>query len=266
MPTKIVVQSGGGATRDYWVRDEVVRIGSDPACDLRVVAPGVEAHAATLEYLAGEYRVHNRSGRSIRLDQSEVAPRAWGLWRDSRILALAPGTSLRLESEADPSPASPARPAFSAPANEPEPLDDPEQATPVVAPDPAAMARRKQQFQVAVIASCAIALPLVIVLAPSPPSAGSLSATFGGFSEAYEREPEAVRESLGDLRRTLNDAQIQERHGDPSRAWLLYCRARDRLVVRRGRDGSWEHPSEQIAYQLALDRIAALPPASSGSR
>src|SRR5262245_60944880 len=61
MPAKIVVKSGAAAKQVFPIEEELVRIGSDPTCELVLPDANLAPHAATLEFLDGNYIVYNRS-------------------------------------------------------------------------------------------------------------------------------------------------------------------------------------------------------------
>lgn len=62
----------GRELAQFWVEQEVLRIGSNPQC--QVAVDGLPAHAATLRFHQGVYELRNRSDRALLLDGTEVPP------------------------------------------------------------------------------------------------------------------------------------------------------------------------------------------------
>ncbi len=104
MPAKITVQSGISAGTSHWIEQRVVRIGSDPAAEVCLPSASVPAHALTLEFRDGNYRVYNRCRRNVFVGTHVVAPDKAATWADTDILQLGDEIELVLDVDEDPTP------------------------------------------------------------------------------------------------------------------------------------------------------------------
>ena len=53
MPAKLVVVSGAQPGQEFWIETEVLRLGSEAPCEIRLTDAGVPPHAATLDNSSG---------------------------------------------------------------------------------------------------------------------------------------------------------------------------------------------------------------------
>src|SRR5262245_4069268 len=97
MSAIIHVQSGIAAGTNYWIDRPVLRIGSDPQCEICVPSAELAAHALTLEYRTGTYRVYNRGAEPISVGATSVARGSATEWRDGQTAILAGDLHLQLE-------------------------------------------------------------------------------------------------------------------------------------------------------------------------
>jgi len=104
MPAKVTVQSGISAGTTHWIERPVVRIGSDPQSDVCLPSADVAAHALTLEYRDGGYRVYNRCRNNVFIGMQAVQPGQALAWSDTDILHLSDDIELVLDLDEDPSP------------------------------------------------------------------------------------------------------------------------------------------------------------------
>ncbi len=104
MPAKVTVQSGISAGTTHWIERPVVRIGSDPQSDVCLPSADVAAHALTLEYRDGQYRVYNRSRSKVFVGMQAVEPGQARAWSDMDILQLNDDIELVLDVDDDPTP------------------------------------------------------------------------------------------------------------------------------------------------------------------
>lgn len=104
MPARIVVSTGPSAGIRHWIEVPVLRIGSDASAHICLRSADVVGHAATLEFRNGDYRLHNKSDRTIAIDGNSVAIGTFLNWRNGQKLILSPTVELVLEVETDPRP------------------------------------------------------------------------------------------------------------------------------------------------------------------
>lgn len=104
MPAKITVQSGISAGTTHWIERPVIRIGSDPQSDVCLPSADVAAHALTLEYRDGQYRVYNRCRSNVFVGMRSVETGKAVTWADTDLLQLNDDIELVLDVEEDPTP------------------------------------------------------------------------------------------------------------------------------------------------------------------
>jgi len=81
MPASVRVESGISAGTKYWIDRAVLRVGSDPQCDICLPSAELAPHALTLEFRDGNYRAYNRSSSPVSVGGSLVQPGASAVWR-----------------------------------------------------------------------------------------------------------------------------------------------------------------------------------------
>jgi hypothetical protein len=104
MGARITVQTGIAAGSTLWIERPVVRIGSETSADLSIPSVKLAAHAVTVEFRNGLYRVYNRSRDHIFLGGQALASGECAQWLDSDILELLDGIQLSLSVDEDPRP------------------------------------------------------------------------------------------------------------------------------------------------------------------
>jgi hypothetical protein len=250
MSAKLVVTRGRLAGTEYAITEEVSRVGSAPTCELRLVDDRVAAHLATLEFRDGEYRLHNRSDQSLRVNGRTLQRRQSSPWRDGEVASQGDGLALRLHIEGDPAPAASANPAgaFGSPEEEDSASD---------AKGAADGRKRKHPAgPLAVIGGCVL-LGVVLLLGDSPSGPNPERE----FREVVER----LRGSDGNGGAppsahlpVLQRARWAERRGDREVARQRYARVRDALLHDRRDDGTFRFPAEERAWRFVRSRLEAL--------
>jgi hypothetical protein len=104
MPARVTVQSGVSAGTSHWVEQPVIRIGSDPRSHVCLPSAGVPAHALTVEFRDGTYRVYNRCQHEVLVDGRTVQAGQSVAWADQDILQLNEDIALVLQLSDDPQP------------------------------------------------------------------------------------------------------------------------------------------------------------------
>lgn len=246
MPAKLVVTAGATRGREHWIEEEVVRIGHDPRCEIRVEEPGLAAFAAALEFADGRYTVYNQSSSPMVLAGRELAPRASAPWPPGQELTPANGVTLRLEAEKDQAPRH--RPLAPVTVES----DKPAAPTADVA-KPGSTPRTVMQF--AVIALCLIGIVAMIAFqdqVETEEAARDPSADFAACLEVL------AADEHHDLRRDLQDARRAELRGDLVAARRLYARARDRVLARHP-DGDFSgDEAGGMAARFSAARLLAI--------
>jgi hypothetical protein len=104
MSASIRVETGISAGTTYWIDRPVLRIGSDPSCEICLPTADVAPHALTLEFRDGNYRAYNRSSEPIRVGTAVVQQGATGIWGGDQAVQLPGDLRLVLQVDGDPRP------------------------------------------------------------------------------------------------------------------------------------------------------------------
>lgn len=104
MSASIRIETGISAGTSYWIDRPVLRIGSDPQCEICLPSAELAPHALTLEFRAGEYCVYNRGAAPLVVDGATVEAGGKGMWRGDTSLELSGAVRLRLAIDGDPRP------------------------------------------------------------------------------------------------------------------------------------------------------------------
>lgn len=105
MPATIRIESGIAAGTNYWIDRPVLRVGSDPGCEICLPTADLAPHALTLEFRGGVYRAYNRGSSPIRVGATNLPAGGSGVWNDGDTVALGGGQQLVLAIDGDPRPA-----------------------------------------------------------------------------------------------------------------------------------------------------------------
>jgi hypothetical protein len=229
MPAKIVVTDSSGSETEHWVEDEVIRVGSDAGCDVRLSGRRAAAHTATVEYVNGSYLVYNRSNAAFSIGGRPVAPGATSPWPPGSLLET-DGETLELRVEGDPAPS--LKPQAGADiASAP---DEPTGATgeePQV--QPPAKARSNAALQAGVTLACVVGAALLLLYDPSQTFDSQPQApSFGHLIRNLCKQESPGDPGLSAIRYDLQSARIAQSRGDDERALALYDAVRDALVAR----------------------------------
>jgi hypothetical protein len=106
MPACVRVDSGISVGTTHWIDRAVLRIGSDPQCDICLPSTELDPHALTLEFRGGAYRVYNRCTQPVHVGNSIVNQGANAEWHANESIHL-PGdvrVSLVVDGDLHPSP------------------------------------------------------------------------------------------------------------------------------------------------------------------
>src|SRR5262245_25329713 len=104
MSATIRIESGISAGTSYWIDRPVLRIGSDPQCEICLPSADLAPHALTLEFRGGAYRVYNRGTSALSVGRAVVQPGAGGAWDEGATANLPGDLRLVLEVDGDPRP------------------------------------------------------------------------------------------------------------------------------------------------------------------
>jgi hypothetical protein len=234
MSARVIVQSGISEGASHWIDRPVTRIGSDPRADLCLPSPDIAAHALTLEFRDGGYRVYNRCSRQISIGNRVLPPHAMSAWPAEEILQLDPENRLVLELDEDPTPQP--RPVASAddydeqdhdlggtviaePAADSEDRDEP----------PLSPGGSKALMQLAVIAICVIGSVLLLMRDRMEPSGPRQRPVFSTVVDHALSSQNTSRE----LVQRLQHAEAAVIRGDEKTARQRFEALRDDLISQK---------------------------------
>jgi len=250
MSAKIVVQRGKNSGEEYWIEDEVSRIGSRPDCTF--VVRGIPGHCLTLLYRAGQYSIVNRSDQAIDVAGEPLLPMATMPIHDGEYVSIGRETVLRLDVDGDP-----------APSHHPHSVVDADE-NGLLGPDDAGPDTKQKLRRYALFAA---ALPAAIYLLFGNPFDGekSDSATGREFHQLLEHlQSNAAdnRDGPARLARALQRARVSEIRGDEERALAYYEIAKDMVTEDPHKPGcaarNLTAPIRTRTYELVKNRLGAL--------
>jgi hypothetical protein len=228
MPATIRVENGISAGANYWIDRSVLRIGSDPQCDVCLPSTEVAPHALTLEYRDGKYRAYNRGASPMTVGTVAVPPGASETWLPDQAVQLGGQMRLVLETNGDPRPC-PRPDAWSDNGDgmEPAALTSPD--APAEAPDAIAKQSSSTMIQLAVIGVCVLAIAAFLTMGGGEDTASPDRPTF----EAIVEETLPGDGPLRSLLPRLQYAQAALVRGNDQLARQRFLKLRDQLVLAR---------------------------------
>jgi hypothetical protein len=154
MSANIRIESGIAAGTNYWIDRPVLRIGSDPTCEICLPTAELPLHALTLEFRNGAYKAYNRSASPLTLGSAAIQPGTAGAWDDGDMLILPGDQRLVLAIDGYPRPCPrPERQSETGLADETTASTGDESTT---SPEATTKGKSKNLMQMAVIALCVV--------------------------------------------------------------------------------------------------------------
>jgi hypothetical protein len=239
--TAILRATEGPSTgSEFWISEEVFRIGSGDGADWRL--PELEPHALTVQFRRGQYFVANRGSLPLLLDGDPVPPGRSAAWKVDQELRVG-STVVWLWSDGD-----------SAPSPQPRLFDD--TAEDEAAEDEAAPAPAPKRTRL--VLSLALGASLIFAWASSPSRQtddGGLDRQFDSLVLAIENSVSAEDPLLGSLRPTLQEARVSEVRRQDKTALGRYQAARDLLLARKLPETGYLTGIEQQAAAFVESRL-----------
>jgi hypothetical protein len=226
MAASIRVDSGISAGTKYWIDRAVLRIGSDPQCDISLPSTELEPHALTLEFREGTYRVYNRCASPLNIGAAVVGTGANAVWRADETIQLSGDLRISLEIDGDP------RPAPRPEARVDDSFADDLQSLPLdgATAEAAAVAAKKSMgslVQMAIIGVCVLAMAgLLLMKKGGGETVAKDRPTFNDIVQASLSKDEPHR----DIVRRLQYAQAALVRGNRELARERFLKLRDQLV------------------------------------
>lgn len=250
MSAKLVVAAGPSAGTEFWIEDEVLRIGADANCAVCLTAPGVSAHAATLEFRDGGYILHNRQAQALLLDGKTLPQNSFASWPANGSLQLTRELVLALVVEGDPAPSK--RPARR--------LELPEADEPSVVPAeplPAKSSGKTALQLIVIVALFGLAGMLFIIDTKknSPAVDRDVPVEFAALVQDLSAAPADGATGNAALRSVLQEARVAELRGHKDQARLKYTRVTEMLLPRRNPDGTFASPTDEKAWKFVMGQL-----------
>jgi hypothetical protein len=224
MSASVRIETGISAGTTYWIDRPVLRVGSDPQCEICLPTADQPPHTLTLEFRGGAYRAYNRGTAPISVGRSVVQPGAAAAWDDGQSVTLPGEQRLVLTFDGDPRPS----PRPDAAVNDGFDLEPAlADATADGTPEAVAKGKSKTMMQMLVILVCLVA------------TGGFLMISSGGTAEApaanrptFQAIVESSLSKDGALRALVQQLQYAQSflvRGNAERARTQFTELRDQL-------------------------------------
>jgi hypothetical protein len=226
MSASIRIESGIAAGTNYWIDRPVLRIGSDPQCEICLPTAELAPHAITLEFRGGVYRAYNRGTDPVYVGSTAIQPGGVANWDDGDAATLPGGQRLVLAFDGDP------RPSPRADSRMDDGFDDQPaiagDAPAAATPEAAQKAKSKSLVQMVVIGACVLAAGGLLLL--NNMSGGEAPAkdrpSFNTIVASSLKKNDTVRTYV----QKMQYAQSFIVRGHSARAKVLYAELRDQLM------------------------------------
>jgi len=225
MSATIRIESGISAGTSYWIDRPVLRIGSDPQCEICLPSAELAPHALTVEYRGGTYRVYNRGTGALSIDHATVQPGGASAWNDGETAHLPGDLRLVLEVDGDPRPS----PRPETRADDGFPTDASDTSSDGVGTAAAATGKKSSSnslVQLAIIGICILAGAGFLLMPKGTETPFVNRPTFESIVDSGLKKDDNVRS----LVHQLQFAQAALVRGHNELAALLFVQLRDQLV------------------------------------
>ncbi len=250
MSATIQVKGGKRHGTQFWIEEDVIRIGGDPSCNL--IIPETAPQAVTLQFRNGDYWIYNRGGAQVRLDDAQTLSKDAVVWRPTQRMGVARGVSLHLLIDGNPAPCP-------APQRSVKGFDDDQ---PAVEED-SAPSDGNLVSSLAIIGGCCLLILLMFV--------DMATADMGTRLPDHERFQLIVQQlqyssgtaTANQISPLLRQARYHDLRFNYDEAMLRYKTVRDILMTRRGADGKFANDVHADTYDFIKDRLAVIGPRTS---
>jgi len=258
MSANIRIESGIAAGTNYWIDRPVLRVGSDPQCEICLPTADLAPHALTLEFRGGSYRAYNRGSSPINLDAATLQPGASGVWEDGDMLVLPGDQRLVLAIDGDP------RPCPRPEARMDDGFDDAptmssgdQAAAAAISPEAAKKAKSKSLLQMAIIGLCVVGTGGLLLMSRM---GGSTNApvpnrpSFNAIVVSSLKKDETIRTYV----QKLQFAQSFMVRGRFEYAKLCFTDLRDQLIRQMDSLPSTDQKDAQVILDYVEIQLAQL--------
>ena len=230
MSACIRIESGVSAGTIYWIDRPVLRVGSDPSCELCLPSAGLKSHAITLEFRSGQYTIYNRAENDVQLAGVAVAAGERAHWPVEGRLILGGETELAREIDGDPAPSpSPDNASMEEDRHDSAELGSAETAD--AASDETSPKSSKSMVQLSVIGACMLCC---VIFVGSGSGDSQTETNVPDFAQIVATSMEEdVPTSARKVVQQLQLAQAALVRGHQELAKRRFAKLRDRLVIKR---------------------------------
>jgi hypothetical protein len=255
MSACVRVESGIAAGTSYWIDRPVLRIGSDPQCDICLPTADLAPHALTLEFRGGSYRVYNRGTVPVTVGSAVIHGGANAAWNDAERVVLPGNLQLLMTIDGDPRPS----PRPESQRDEDLVADEADMpVTAVAAPLDEAAAKKKSSktmLQLGIIAACVLAMAALLMKGKGEETTAANRPTFDGIVQATlaKEESDPLRAFLP----RLQYAQAASVRNNSRLAKSHFMKLRDQLVRKmetlpEKNRADAQQMLEYVEYRLSL--------------
>jgi hypothetical protein len=227
MSATIRIESGIAAGTNYWIDRPVLRVGSDPQCEICLPTADLAPHALTVEFRGGAYRAYNRGSAPISLGATTIQPGAAGVWGDGDLASLPGDQRLMLSINGDPSPSP--RPETALDDGFDNDVSTAVGDTPALTPEEIEKAKSKSLMQMGIIGICVLGMGGLLMMNKMLGGTGAPAPNRPSFNKIVTdslTKDAAIRE----LVQKLQYAQSFIVRGDAENARVQFGELRDQLL------------------------------------
>lgn len=254
MPASIRIESGISAGTSFWIDRSVLRIGSDPQCEICLPSAELSPHAVTLEFRSGTYRLYNRGTAPIVVGDTTISPGGHEIWKEDVAVQLPGNLRLVLDIDGDsqPSPRPESR-RIGSELVEQEPISSTDVSfSSALAPE--TKKTSSTLVQLAVILLCVGGMALFLTMGRGDESTSPQRPTFEGIVEKLLAADSSARPLL----QRLQYAQAALVRGHNEQARQRFLDLRDRLVRQREGKPQDDQQSSELVLEYVEYRLSQL--------
>jgi hypothetical protein len=253
MPAKLIVSSGPGQGSEFYIEDQVVRIGSGEQCEWSLPDSHLASHAATLEFRDGGYILHNRSDDPVQLAGQDLSLRESASWSADEEADFGHGVQIRLEIDGDPAPAKAPGPVIQIEVD-PEENDE----TKAAKGKPGSGGSGKSLQLLVIVVACALAAWMLLSDSSAENKTGGREVRFEDIIEKLKNSPTDKAREPHSFRSMLQRAHAAQLRGDGKEARAMYGSIRDALLLHpKASGGKFMDAEDDEIWRYVLQQFQA---------
>lgn len=253
MSASVRIESGIAAGTNYWIDRPVLRIGSDPQCEICLPTADLAPHAITLEFRSGTYRAYNRGASPVSMGRTTLQPGAAGVWNDGDALTLPGDVRLVLAIDGDPRP-SPQPETRMDDGFDDDRITTDDAASATLSPEAAKKAKSKSLMQMAVIGFCVLATGGFLLMSNGAEAPPKNRPSFDAIVRSSLKKGDNIRL----LVQKLQYAQSFVVRGNIAIARSQFLMLRDQLIREKDSLPEADRKDAQAIYDYVEMRLGQL--------